>query len=105
MVDAECQTIETGYMHNRVRGLRGFLCKTFIDKLAVGRNLFAENYWIMKWHPMWAMAMGGWYRFDAAYFRVFNPEIQLKKFDEREFTFGMDSNLNWVTEAWWIMLS
>jgi hypothetical protein len=31
------------------------------------------------------MAMGGWYWLRCSpYFRVFNPEIQLKKFDEKE---------------------
>jgi hypothetical protein len=61
-----------------------FPVQTFIDKLAVGRNLFAENYWIMKWHPMWAMAMGGWYRLRCSYlFQSFQPGIQLKKFDEK----------------------
>jgi hypothetical protein len=60
--------------------------QTFIDKLAVGRNLFAEKL-VMKWHPMWQLAMGGWYRLMQPVFQVFNPEIQLKKFDERG-TFG-----------------
>jgi deoxyribodipyrimidine photolyase len=34
---------------------------------------------------MLVMAMGSWYWLRCGpYFRVFNPEIQLKKFDEKE---------------------
>jgi hypothetical protein len=44
-----------------------------------GAAYLPKNYWIMKWHPMWALAMGGWYRFDAALFQSFQPGDSTEK--------------------------
>jgi hypothetical protein len=46
------KSVETGHMHNRVRCGKVSV-QTFIDKLEA---YLPKNYWIMKWHPMWAMA-------------------------------------------------
>ena len=87
MVDAGMRQLnETGYMHNRVRMVvASFLCKHLLIQWQWGEAYFAEKLLdfdlssnIGNWQ--WAAGTGC----DAApYFRVFNPEIQLKKFDEK----------------------
>ncbi|MFB9077067.1 cryptochrome/photolyase family protein [Flavobacterium procerum] len=101
MVDAGMRQLnETGYMHNRVRMVTAsFLCKHLLISWQWGEAYFAEKLLdfelasnVGNWQ--WAAGTGC----DAApYFRVFNPEIQQKKFDEKgeyirrwipEFDFG-----------------
>lgn len=85
MVDAGMRQLnETGYMHNRVRMVvASFLCKHLLIQWQWGEAYFAEKLLdydlsanVGNWQ--WAAGTGC----DAApYLRVFNPEIQLKKFD------------------------
>ena len=87
MVDAGMRQLnETGYMHNRVRMVAAsFLCKHLLMQWQWGEAYFAEKLLdydlsanVGNWQ--WAAGTGC----DAApYFRVFNPEIQQKKFDEK----------------------
>ena len=87
MVDAGMRQLnETGYMHNRVRMVAAsFLCKHLLIQWQWGEAYFAEKLLdydmsanVGNWQ--WAAVTGC----DAApYFRVFNPEIQQKKFDEK----------------------
>ena len=88
MVDAGMRELnETGFMHNRVRMVvASFLCKHLLINWQWGEAYFAQKLLdfelssnVGNWQ--WAAGTGC----DAApYFRVFNPEIQLKKFDEKE---------------------
>jgi deoxyribodipyrimidine photo-lyase len=87
MVDAGMRQLnETGYMHNRVRMVvASFLCKHLLINWQWGEAYFAEKLLdfelasnVGNWQ--WAAGTGC----DAApYFRIFNPEIQQKKFDEK----------------------
>jgi deoxyribodipyrimidine photo-lyase len=87
MVDAGMRQLnETGYLHNRVRMVvASFLCKHLLINWQWGEAYFAEKLLdfelasnVGNWQ--WAAGTGC----DAApYFRVFNPEIQQKKFDEK----------------------
>jgi deoxyribodipyrimidine photo-lyase len=87
MVDAGMRQLnETGYMHNRVRMVvASFLCKHLLIQWQWGEAYFAEKLLdydmsanVGNWQ--WAAGTGC----DAApYFRVFNPDIQQKKFDEK----------------------
>jgi len=87
MVDAGMRQLnETGYMHNRVRMVvASFLCKHLLINWQWGEAYFAEKLLdfelasnVGNWQ--WAAGTGC----DAApYFRVFNPQIQQKKFDEK----------------------
>lgn len=87
MVDAGMRELNaTGYMHNRVRMVvASFLCKHLLINWQWGEGYFAEKLLdfelasnVGNWQ--WAAGTGC----DAApYFRVFNPEIQLQKFDEK----------------------
>lgn len=87
MVDAGMRQLnETGYMHNRVRMVvASFLCKHLLIQWQWGEAYFAQKLLdydlsanVGNWQ--WAAGTGC----DAApYFRVFNPDIQLKKFDEK----------------------
>jgi deoxyribodipyrimidine photo-lyase len=87
MVDAGMRQLNaTGYMHNRVRMVTAsFLCKHLLINWQWGEAYFAEKLLdydlsanVGNWQ--WAAGTGC----DAApYFRVFNPDIQLKKFDEK----------------------
>ncbi|WP_281322530.1 cryptochrome/photolyase family protein [Flavobacterium aestivum] len=87
MVDAGMRQLnQTGYMHNRVRMVvASFLCKHLLINWQWGEAYFAQKLLdydlsanIGNWQ--WAAGTGC----DAApYFRVFNPDIQLKKFDEK----------------------
>ncbi|TDD97332.1 cryptochrome/photolyase family protein [Flavobacterium cellulosilyticum] len=87
MVDAGMRQLnETGYMHNRVRMVvASFLCKHLLINWQWGEAYFAEkllDYELSANVGNWQWAAGT--GCDAApYFRVFNPEIQLKKFDEK----------------------
>jgi len=74
----------TGYMHNRVRMVvASFLCKHLLIDWRLGERYFAEKLFDFDL----ASNVGGWQwasgtGVDAApYFRVFNPETQMKKFD------------------------
>jgi len=85
MVDAGMRELNvTGYMHNRVRMVvASFLCKHLLIDWREGERYFAEKLFdyemssnVGNWQ--WAAGSG----VDAApYFRVFNPETQMKKFD------------------------
>ncbi|WP_281297272.1 cryptochrome/photolyase family protein [Flavobacterium limnophilum] len=87
MVDAGMRELnETGYMHNRVRMVvASFLCKHLLINWQWGEAYFAEkllDYELSANVGNWQWAAGT--GCDAApYFRVFNPEIQLQKFDEK----------------------
>ena len=86
MVDAGMRQLnKTGYMHNRVRMIAaGFLCKHLLIDWRWGEAYFAEkllDYELSANNGNWQWAAGT--GCDAApYFRVFNPEAQLKKFDK-----------------------
>lgn len=85
MVDAGMRQLnQTGYMHNRVRMVvASFLCKHLLIDWRWGEAYFAEKLFdydmasnVGNWQ--WAAGSG----VDAApYFRIFNPETQMKKFD------------------------
>lgn len=85
LVDAGMRELNhTGYMHNRVRMVvASFLCKHLLIDWRWGEQYFAEKLFdyemssnVGNWQ--WVAGSG----VDAApYFRVFNPEIQFKKFD------------------------
>ncbi|MDG2432686.1 deoxyribodipyrimidine photo-lyase [Flavobacterium sp.] len=87
MVDAGMRQLnETGYMHNRVRMVvASFLIKHLMIQWQWGEAYFAQkllDYELSANVGNWQWAAGT--GCDAApYFRVFNPEIQLKKFDEK----------------------
>ncbi|MEZ4950910.1 MAG: deoxyribodipyrimidine photo-lyase [Saprospiraceae bacterium] len=86
MVDAGMRQLnETGYMHNRVRMVvASFLSKHLLINWQWGEAYFAEK--LLDFDL--ASNSGGWQwaagcGTDAApYFRIFNPESQLKKFDK-----------------------
>lgn len=85
LVDAGMRQLnETGFMHNRVRMVvASFLCKHLLVDWRWGEAYFARKLQdyeqssnVGNWQ--WAAGCGN----DAApYFRIFNPELQLKKFD------------------------
>ncbi|MFY8110855.1 MAG: cryptochrome/photolyase family protein, partial [Flavobacterium sp.] len=87
MVDAGMRELNaTGYMHNRVRMVvASFLCKHLLLPWQWGEAYFAQKLLdydlsanVGNWQ--WAAGTGC----DAApYFRVFNPDIQLQKFDSK----------------------
>ena len=101
MVDAGMRQLnETGYMHNRVRMVTAsFLCKHLLIQWQWGEAYFAEkllDYDMSANVGNWQWAAGTGCD-SAPYFRVFNPEIQQKKFDKdgiyirkwiKEFDFG-----------------
>ena len=97
MVDAGMRQLnKTGYMHNRVRMVvASFLCKHLLIEWQWGEAYFAEkllDYEMSSNVGNWQWAAGT--GCDAApYFRVFNPEIQLKKFDEKGIYIK-----KWITE-------
>jgi len=86
LVDAGMRQLnQTGYMHNRVRMVTaGFLCKHLLLDWRFGEAYFAEkllDYELSSNNGNWQWAAGT--GCDAApYFRVFNPMIQLNKFDK-----------------------
>ena len=87
IVDAGMRQLnETGFMHNRVRMVvASFLCKHLLIDWRWGETYFAEK--LLDYEQ--ASNVGGWQWAcgsgnDAApYFRVFNPALQLKKFDPK----------------------
>ncbi|MEL6590436.1 MAG: deoxyribodipyrimidine photo-lyase [Bacteroidota bacterium] len=87
MVDAGMREIaETGFMHNRARMIvASFLTKHLLINWQWGEQYFAEK--LLDFEL--ASNSGGWQwaagcGTDAApYFRIFNPESQLKKFDPK----------------------
>lgn len=90
MVDAGMRQLnQTGYMHNRVRMVvASFLCKHLLIDWHWGEAYFAEkllDFELASNNGGWQWAAGS--GCDAApYFRVFNPELQQKKFDP-DFTY------------------
>ena len=86
IVDAGMRQLNaTGYMHNRVRMITGsFLCKDLLIDWRWGEAYFAAKLLDFDF----AANNGGWQWVsgsgcDAApYFRIFNPELQTKKFDK-----------------------
>ena len=86
IVDAGMRQLnETGYMHNRVRMITGsFLCKHLLIDWRWGEAYFAEK--LLDFDL--AANNGGWQWVagsgcDAApYFRIFNPQLQIEKFDK-----------------------
>lgn len=87
MVDAGMRQLNvTGYMHNRLRMITaGFLTKHLLIDWRWGESYFAEkllDYELASNNGNWQWAAGT--GCDAApYFRIFNPETQLKKFDQK----------------------
>jgi deoxyribodipyrimidine photo-lyase len=85
IVDAGMRQLnQTGYMHNRVRMIvASFLTKHLLTDWRWGEAYFAEKLLDFEFSSnnggwQWAAGSGC----DAApYFRVFNPELQTKKFD------------------------
>ncbi len=86
LVDAGMRQLnETGFMHNRVRmATASFLCKHLLIDWRWGEAYFAEkllDYELSSNNGNWQWAAGT--GCDAApYFRIFNPEQQLKRFDK-----------------------
>jgi deoxyribodipyrimidine photo-lyase len=86
LVDAGMrELVQTGYMHNRVRMLvASFLTKHLLINWKWGERFFAKH--LLDFEL--ASNVGGWQwaagsGTDAApYFRIFNPETQIKKFDK-----------------------
>lgn len=87
IVDAGMRQLnQTGFMHNRVRMITaGFLCKHLLIDWRRGERYFAEkllDYDLSANNGNWQWAAGT--GCDAApYFRIFNPELQIKKYDSR----------------------
>lgn len=85
MVDAGMRQLsETGYMHNRVRMITAsFLTKHLLTDWRWGEAWFAEkllDYELSSNNGGWQWAAGS--GCDAApYFRIFNPALQIRKFD------------------------
>ena len=85
IVDAGMRQLnKTGWMHNRVRMIvAGFLCKDLLIDWRWGEAYFAEqllDYELSSNNGNWQWAAGT--GCDAApYFRIFNPNQQIKKFD------------------------
>ena len=85
MVDAGMRELnETGLMHNRVRMVvASFLCKHLLIDWRWGEAYFAEkllDYELSSNNGNWQWSAGC--GCDAApYFRIFNPQEQIKKFD------------------------
>ena len=84
IVDAGMRQLnETGFMHNRVRMITGsFLCKDLLIDWRWGEAYFAQkllDYDLAANNGGWQWVAGS--GCDAApYFRIFNPELQTKKF-------------------------
>ena len=86
----------TGYMHNRLRMITAsFLTKHLLIDWRWGEAYFAQK--LLDYEQ--ASNVGGWQWAagsgnDAVpYFRIFNPELQTKKFDP-----GLDYIRRWVPE-------
>jgi deoxyribodipyrimidine photo-lyase len=87
LVDAGMRELNTtGFMHNRVRMVTAsFLTKHLLIDWRIGEGYFAKkllDYDLTSNNGGWQWAAGC--GTDAApYFRIFNPEIQMKKFDPK----------------------
>jgi deoxyribodipyrimidine photo-lyase len=87
LVDAGMRQLnKTGYMHNRVRMVTAsFLCKHLLIDWKWGEAYFAQkllDYELASNNGNWQWSAGT--GCDASpYFRVFNPESQLTKFDKK----------------------
>jgi deoxyribodipyrimidine photo-lyase len=85
IVDAGMRELnETGFMHNRVRMIAAsYLCKNLLIDWRWGEAYFAlklMDFDLASNNGGWQWASGS--GVDAApYFRIFNPELQTKKFD------------------------
>jgi deoxyribodipyrimidine photo-lyase len=85
LVDAGIrELVQTGFMHNRIRMVTAsFLTKHLLVDWRVGEAFFAKHlldYELASNNGGWQWAAGT--GCDAApYFRVFNPDLQTKKFD------------------------
>ena len=85
IVDAGMRELnETGFMHNRVRMITAsFLCKHLLIDWRWGEAYFARK--LLDYEQ--ASNVGGWQWAASSgndavpYFRIFNPELQTKKFD------------------------
>jgi len=97
VVDAGMRQLNTtGYMHNRVRMITaGFLCKHLLIDWRWGEAYFARrlsDYELSSNNGNWQWAAGT--GCDAApYFRIFNPEEQLRRFDPE-----MEYVRRWIPE-------
>ncbi len=97
IVDAGMRELNaTGYMHNRVRMIAAsFLTKHLLVDWRWGEAYFAQkllDFDLAANNGGWQWASGS--GCDAApYFRVFNPELQMKKFDKE-----LDYVKKWVPE-------
>ena len=97
LVDAGMRQLnKSGRMHNRVRMVTAsFLCKHLLMDWRWGETYFAEkllDYELSSNNGNWQWAAGT--GCDAApYFRIFNPQIQLKKFDK-----NLDYVLKWIPD-------
>ncbi|MFD2519113.1 cryptochrome/photolyase family protein [Salinimicrobium flavum] len=85
LVDAGMKQLnETGWMHNRVRMIvAGFLTKHLLIDWRWGEAYFAEkllDYELASNNGNWQWAAGTGCD-SAPYFRIFNPHLQLEKFD------------------------
>ena len=86
IIDAGMRQLNaTGFMHNRLRMITGsFLCKDLLIDWRWGEAYFAEkllDYDLAANNGGWQWVAGS--GCDAApYFRIFNPELQTKKFDK-----------------------
>ncbi|TAF34280.1 MAG: deoxyribodipyrimidine photo-lyase [Cytophagales bacterium] len=98
LVDAGMRELNaTGFMHNRVRMVvASFLTKHLLLDWRLGEGYFAEkllDFDLSANNGGWQWAMGG--GCDAApYFRIFNPESQTQKFDNK-----MTYIRKWVPEV------
>ena len=85
MVDAGMRELnQTGFMHNRLRMVTAsFLCKHLLIDWRWGETYFAsklDDYDLASNNGGWQWTAGS--GCDAApYFRIFNPDLQAKKFD------------------------
>jgi len=97
LVDAGMRELEqTGFMHNRVRMVTAsFLTKHLLIDWRMGEAWFAKkllDFELSSNNGGWQWASGS--GCDAApYFRIFNPESQMKKFDKQK-----DYIRKWVPE-------
>ncbi len=87
MVDAGMRQLNaTGWMHNRVRMITAsFLCKQLLIDWRWGMDYFAQQlldhqFAVNNGNWQWCAGTGC---DSAPYFRVFNPDTQLKKFDPK----------------------
>ena len=97
MVDAGIrEMLATGYMHNRVRMVvAGFLCKHLLIDWRWGEAFFALkllDYELASNNGNWQWVAGTGCD-SVPYFRIFNPDSQLKKFDK-----NLDYVKKWIPE-------